>query len=123
VLSYGFRDSVSEERVAAGLLRLSNPERVRSQGGFSMLEMKRYAEARGFRASGYRGMTVDDISPLRWIIVPIEKQSGEAHFVVVVGIQGGTVDIADPSFGRHRISLSRFTKYWRDGLALVIQTR
>jgi predicted double-glycine peptidase len=68
-------------------------------------------------------MTVDDISPLRWIIVPIEKQSGEAHFVVVVGIQGGTVDIADPSFGRYRISLSRFTKYWRDGLALVIQTR
>jgi predicted double-glycine peptidase len=123
VLSYGFKDFVSEKRVAAGLLRLSDPERVRSQGGFSMLEMKRYAEARGFRASGYRNMSIDDISKLRWVIVPIEKRSGEAHFVVVVGIRGRTVELADPAFGRYRASRSRFTKLWRDGLALVIQAR
>lgn len=88
-----------------------------------MLEMKRFAEARGFKATGYRGLSIDNLSKLRWVIVPLEVFGGGMHFAVVVGVNGPVVDLADPCFGRRRTTVSYLTKRWYHGLALVIQSR
>jgi predicted double-glycine peptidase len=41
VFTYTFNDPVTEREVASGLLRQTEPLKVRHRGGFSMLDMKR----------------------------------------------------------------------------------
>src|SRR5688500_11553424 len=54
VFTYSFKDPVSERSVAQAMLRRTDPLRVKVRGGFSLLDMKRFAEARGYAAAGFR---------------------------------------------------------------------
>jgi predicted double-glycine peptidase len=120
VLSFGLGDPVSESRVLDGLARLSDPAVVRRAGGFSMLDLKRFAEARGFRGVGYGALGLDDLARFHWPIVPLRQAGGSAHFVVVVAVDADGVDVADPAFGRYRMATTKFAERWREGRALVI---
>jgi uncharacterized protein len=122
VLTYGFHDPVTEKAVAQAMLRRTDPLRVRVRGGFSLLDMKRYAEARGYRADGYRKASLDELAAMRSPIVPIVEY-GNPHFVVVRGIRDGQVDLADPGFGNRKVSLERFRSAWQDGIAFVLARR
>lgn len=121
VFTYAFRDPVSEKSVAQAMLRRSDPLRVKVRGGFSLLDMKRYAEERGYVADGFRQLTVQELLAMSNPIVPIQE-FGNAHFVVVRGAaaNAGELDIADPGFGNRRMSVEQFRKVWRDGIAFVI---
>lgn len=120
VLTYGFADPASEREVARGLLRQTEPLKVRHRGGFSMLDMKRYAAARGYRGLGFRGMSLDDI---RYFQAPIVAVSfhGYNHYVVFNGLTPeGEVRLADPAFGNRTLSRERFEEAWIDGIAFVL---
>lgn len=119
VLTYGLDHAVSEKAVAQAMLQRTDPLRVRVRGGFSLLDMKRFAESRGFKAEGYRGLTIDDLVRMPSAIVPIDEY-GNPHFVVVRAKQGETLDIADPAFGNRRMSIERFREVWKDGIGFVI---
>src|SRR5690242_19372451 len=88
VLTYTFGDPVSEREVAQGMLRQTDPLRVKVRGGFSLLDMKRYAEGRGLRAEGYRGLSLDELLRLKSPIIPIDLH-GDPHFVVVRSMREG----------------------------------
>jgi uncharacterized protein len=122
VLTYGFADPVTEKTVAQAMLRRTDPLRVRVRGGFSLLDMKRFAETRGYRAEGYRKASLDELAAMRSPIVPIVEH-GNPHFVVVRGIRDGQVDLADPGFGNRKVSLERFRGAWQDGIAFVLARR
>lgn len=47
LLTYDLGDPVTEREAATAMLRQSDPIRVRTRGGFSLLNMQEYAEARG----------------------------------------------------------------------------
>jgi predicted double-glycine peptidase len=120
VLTYTFNDPVSEREVANGLLRQTEPLKVRHRGGFSLLDMKRYAAERGYRAIGFRGMSFDDIRYLDGPIVPI-RLNGYNHYVVFKGLTPeGEIHLADPAFGNRTISRKKFEEAWMDGLAFVM---
>lgn len=119
VLTFGHKDPVTERAAAQGMLRRTDPLRVRVRGGFSLLDMKRYAESRGYRAEGFRNLTVEHLLSMPASIVPIDEY-GNPHFVVVRGKQGNDLDIADPAFGNRRMSVERFREVWRDGIGFVI---
>ena len=119
VLTYGHNDPVSEKAVAQGMLRRTDPLRVRVRGGFSLLDMKRYAESRGYQAEGFRNLSLDDLLAMKHPIVPIEDH-GSPHFVVVRGSTAGELDIADPAFGNRRMSAQRFREVWKDGIGFVV---
>ena len=119
VLTYGHNDPVSEAAVALAMLRRTDALRVRVRGGFSLLDMKRFAESRGYTAAGYRGLTLDELLGTPAAIVPIDEH-GNPHFVVVRGRQGDHVDIADPAFGNRRIPVQRFMEVWKGGIAFFI---
>jgi len=120
VLTYHFNDSVSERDVAAGLLRQTEPLKVRYRGGFSMLDMKRYVQERGYRALGFRGLTLDDIRYFDGPVVPL-KLHGYNHYVVFKGLTPeGRIRIGDPAFGNRTLSRQRFEEAWMDGLAFVM---
>lgn len=119
VLTHVFKDPVSERTAAQAMLRRTDPLRVRVRGGFSLLDMKRFAESRGYAATGYRGLSLEDLRRVPSIIVPIDEY-GDPHFVVVRGATDTEIDIADPAFGNRRMPVGRFLNIWKDGIGFVI---
>lgn len=119
VLTYGFRDPVSEYYVVMGMLAGTEPELVKQRGGFSLLDMKRFVENRGYEAQAFKYLSVEDLQLFHAPIVPI-TQHGRNHYVVFNGVRGRHVILADPAFGNRRMRIGRFMDAWVDGLAFVI---
>ena len=119
VLTYALHDPVSEKAVAQGMLRMTESLRVKARGGFSLLDMKRFAETRGYSAVGFRHLSLDELAAMPDAIVPIEEYSGP-HFVVVRGMRDGRIDIADPAFGNRSIPVTRFLELWREGIGFSV---
>lgn len=119
VLTYALNDPVSEKAVAQAMLRKTDALRVKQRGGFSLLDMKRSLDARGYAATGFRNLSLEQLLDMHHPIVPIEEYGGP-HFVVVRGLREGLVDIADPGFGNRRIPVARFLGVWREGIGFVV---
>src|SRR5262245_63267976 len=120
VLTYSHNDPVSEKLVAQGLLRSTDPIKVKVRGGFSLLEMKRFVETRGFKGAAFKGLSMEDLLSLQSPIVPIDFH-GNPHFVVVRGLNtAGEVHLADPAFGNHAMSVGEFQSIWREGIGFVV---
>jgi hypothetical protein len=119
VLTYAFQDPVSERQVAAKMLNKTEPAKVRARGGFSLLDMKRFVEDRGYSGEAYKYLSFDDLKLFRAPIVPI-RVHGFNHYVVLNAITDREVLLADPAFGNRAMPLARFEKAWLDGLAFVV---
>ena len=120
VFSFTFNDPVTEREVAKGLLRQTEPLKVRHRGGFSMLDMKRYAAERGYQALGFQGMRFADIRYLDAPIVPVNFH-GYHHYVVYKGLSSdGKIHLADPAFGNRFMTQESFEAAWVGGTALVM---
>lgn len=120
VLTYDFNDNTPEAAIVVWILHRTSPIRVRARGGFSLLDLKHFAQARGYNAEGFSGMSLDDLAAERsWVITPI-RFKGFDHFVVVKGIVGDRVVIGDPGFGNVTMETGRFEKMWKSGIAFII---
>lgn len=119
VLTYGRQFAVTEEEAARGMLRRTDPLKVRHRGGFSLLDMKRYASTLGFDADGYAELSLDELATMSWAIVPIRSR-GYNHFVVVREIAAGEVHIADPGFGNYSLPVSRFLAAWQGQVGFLV---
>lgn len=115
ILNYQYDDPVSEREVASGLISreeyLANPDLVRIQQGFSLLDLKRFVDERGYQGIGYGSLEFSDLLSLAPIIVPVDL-SGYPHFVVFRGALGNRVLLADPAFGNRTILASKFQSAW-----------
>ena len=120
VLTFTHKDPVSEKLVAQRMLRRTDPLKVKLRGGFSLLDMKLFVETRRLTGAGFKGLNFGDLLALKSPIVPIDMH-GNPHFVVVRGLtRSGAVDVADPAFGNHTMSVSEFQRAWREGMAFVV---
>ena len=119
VLTFDLADPVSETAVASAMLRTTDALRVKARGGFSLLDMKRFAQGRGYAATGYRDLTLSQLAVLKAAIVPIH-QFGYPHFVVVRGVADGEVRLADPAFGNRRMPVEEFLQAWKGGVGFVV---
>jgi uncharacterized protein len=122
VLTYGFQDPVSERYAAAKMLEKTDPAKVRARGGFSLLDMKRFVEERGYTADAYQHLSFEDLKLFRGAIVPINPH-GYNHYVVVNGVTRDRVLLADPAFGNLTMTVDRFKSVWMDGLAFVVNPK
>jgi predicted double-glycine peptidase len=118
LLTYHYGEPVSEKAVAQAMLGKTDPLRVKVRGGFSLLDLKRYAEARGFQADGYTGVSLADLVKLGPAIVPVQLE-GYPHFVVFRALSGDRVLIADPAFGNRSVEVELFDKAWQK-IAFVV---
>jgi predicted double-glycine peptidase len=120
VFTHFLEDPVPETAVIVWLLGRTDPVRVQSRGGFSLLDLKRFANARGYEAEGYADMTLNDLVDFQSpVIVPVSVK-GYDHFVVFMGAQGDRVLLADPGFGRVTSSAARFEAIWQGGIGFVV---
>jgi len=115
VLTYQHGDPVTERQAARALIDrpeyLDNPEIVRVRLGFSLLDMKRFVDSLGYEGVGYGRLALDDLAERVPAIVPVWLNAAP-HFVVVKGIEGGRVAMADPAFGNRSLSVARFMDAW-----------
>lgn len=119
VLTYGHGDAVSEAHVAASMLKKTDAVTVKKQGGFSLLDMKRFVEDRGYTGRGYKHLSVNDLKAFQAPIIPIDNY-GFNHYVVFNGMKDDEVFLADPAFGNRKMKLQQFNRVWMDGMAFVV---
>jgi predicted double-glycine peptidase len=122
LLKYQHGVAVSEKEIAEAMLRRTDPLKVKTRGGFSLLDMKRFAETRGFEAIGYMDLELEELAELGAAIVPVQPR-GYAHFVVVRGISPDKVLVADPAFGNRTMDRASFERAWQPKVGFVVRTR
>ena len=119
LLTYQHGERVTEKAVAQTMLGKTDPLRVKVRGGFSLLDLKRYASARGFQADGYSDMTLADLAKLGAAIVPVVFDR-YPHFVVFRALSDDRVLIADPAYGNRSLEVEAFEKAWQK-IAFVVE--
>src|SRR5690554_8092516 len=81
LLSFHYDRPVTEQEVFANMLALADQDKVRQQG-FSMLDMKRYLEAEGYQADGFRMPLAGIRDQVRVPVIALVTLGGYRHFVV-----------------------------------------
>ncbi|WP_298434868.1 C39 family peptidase [Geobacter sp.] len=117
LLTYHYEDKVSEQEVFDAMFEAGDQEKIRREG-FSMLDMKKYLEANGYTANGYK----IDLPKLAKVGVPaiaLINHNGYKHFVVVKGVTAKEVLLGDPSLGTRTIQRPDFEKMW-NGLVFIV---
>ena len=92
---------------------LENPAIVQQRQGFSLLDMKRFADRRGYKGMGFGKMTLADLLENAPVMVPITVH-GYNHFVVFRGLVANRVLLADPAWGNRTMRIDKFEKAWID---------
>ena len=115
VLTYQHGDAVPERDIARALIKreeyLVNPRLVRVRQGFSLFDLQRYVDGRGYEGVPLGKMTYEDLLERAPMIVPISMY-GYNHFVVFRGALGNRVLLADPSFGNRTLAIETFQNAW-----------
>jgi predicted double-glycine peptidase len=115
LLRYEFGESVTEKEIARGLISrgeyIEHPELVQIREGFSLLDLKRYVQTRGYKGLGFGKLDVNDLIERAPIVVPINAL-GYNHFVIFRGIMGDRVLLADPAWGNRTMTLDKFQRMW-----------
>jgi predicted double-glycine peptidase len=125
LFNYYLNKPVNESVIIKTLLEINKKrgtlEEVIKRRGFSLLDLKLFAEDQGFKGSGYR-LEFEDLVKLGTpAIVPIIP-SGFKHFVVFRGADQQRVYLADPSVGNMVESIEEFKRDWYGftNVALVV---
>ena len=115
ILNFQHGDPVSEREIAIGMMGrdeyLENPQIVTYRQGFSLLDLKRFADQRGYNGVGLGQLSMNDLVDRAPIIVPVSIR-GYQHFVVFRGLVEDRVLLADPAFGNRTLSRADFEQAW-----------
>lgn len=120
LLAFHYQDKVTEHDVFVEMLALADEEKVRKHG-FSMLDMKHYLEARGYRADGFRMALSGLREKVRLPMIVLLNIEGFRHFVLIKGISEDEVLVGDPARGLKVYSYGQFSDYW-NGTAFIIRS-
>lgn len=110
LLRYHYGDPQNEQTIFVGMWKEGDREQIRRLG-FSLLDMKRYLNARGITADGYV-VTLADIERTGIPGIALIDMKGYKHFVVIKGVANGQVLVGDPSLGIRLIEEEHFRSMW-----------
>ncbi|MET1077364.1 MAG: C39 family peptidase [Pseudomonas sp.] len=119
LLDYFLGQNLQERQVMEGLLRYGEADKIVERRGFSLLDMKRYVGALGYKSGGFRAEFADLEGLEHPAIVPIEY-AGFKHFVVVREVYNDHVFVADPALGNISFTRVRFEAIWDQNVLFAI---
>ena len=111
-----------DEQVAFEQMYTHGDQAKINREGFSLLDIKRFLEANGFQADGYK-VPLDKLAQENLPAIVLIDEKGYHHFVVVKGMRNGRVLVGDPARGTRVLSETRFMSMWKNGLVFVIHNR
>ncbi|MEO7401695.1 MAG: C39 family peptidase [Polaromonas sp.] len=121
LLTHHYGVPVSESTVFEYMYRNGDQTKIR-QEGFSLLDMKRFLQARGFEADGFE-QPLEKLIEARLPAIALINENGYMHFVVIKGLRGGRVLIGDPANGTRAVPRAVFEASWQSRLLFVIHNR
>lgn len=117
LLKYQHGIDTDEKTVAKGLINreeyIKDPELLKINEGFSLLDLSRYTKKIGLQGKGYGGLKLKDLLTLAPILIPVNL-SGYNHFVIFRGKMNDRVLLADPAWGNRTLFVDDFNKAWID---------
>jgi predicted double-glycine peptidase len=132
VLRHGFAENVTETELIGyififGQTPAEGYKKYFKRQGFTLLDLKRAARAKGYQGKGYKGMNLDELLEFVEgehvpVLVPI-RPMGYNHFVVVRGAAGNRVLLADPAKGNSTMTIQQFLEVWIDGIGFILSPR
>lgn len=114
LLTYHYDLPTDEDEVFQAMIRVGDRRKIQ-QYGFSMLDMKRYLDQRGFRSDGFK-MTLDKLIKIGMPGITLLNAQGYKHFVVVKGLDNSHVLISDPAVGSVVVPRSHFETIWNGAI-------
>lgn len=118
IFNEAFGHSTTEQQVLVNMLKIADPDIVREKG-FSLLDMKTYAQSVGMEAEGYR-LDYDKLTAIDLPSVALLDIKGYKHFVVIRKAFADRVAIGDPALGNRTMSRAEFQKAWNDVAFIVV---
>ena len=120
LLNSYFHDHVSEQEVLESIVgKLNDAEKSRrKKDGLTLLDLKEFAEKRGYQAVGVK-LQASVLPKLQGPILVYLETKEYRHFAILRGIREDRVFLADSVRGNIRMSLDAFMKQW-PGIALVL---
>ena len=122
ILRYGFGENVTEREILVQLFDLLSEEDkiVSRREGFSLRDLQRVAQARHYKAEGFR-LDARDLSTLGGPVIVFIQPRGYKHFAVLRGVKGDRMYLADPSRGNIRVPTYTFLEQWLqdDGKGII----
>lgn len=119
LLTHHYSRATSETDAFKAMWEVGDQARIRDLG-FSLLEMKRFLEASGLRADGFK-LTLERVSEIGVPGIALIEEEGYRHFVVVKGFSRGKVLVGDPARGLRTLTPKKFSKMW-DGTILFVRS-
>jgi hypothetical protein len=116
LLAFHYDDNINEQNVFVDMFQNGDKLKIQKQG-FSLLDMKRFLERRGYQSDGFR-MSLND---LKVPAITIINNNGYMHFVIIKGFNGEEVLVGDPSVGVKVIPRDDFIKMWEQRILFLIK--
>lgn len=121
LLTYHYRDRVTEQDVFKGMFERGEQDLIRREG-FSLLDMKLYLEGRGYRADGIQA-SLDELAEARIPAIVLIQENGYSHFVVIKGVRNGRVLVGDPAVGSKTYPREDFEQVWTNRILFLIRDK
>lgn len=128
LLTYSLGDTVDEVTILRPILEPLRKDRgrLRKKEGLSLLDLRGEAQARGYKAEGFR-LTPEVLPKLKRPVIVYIKPRDYPHFAVLKGIRADRAYLADPSLGNVRFPIYKFLEMWLDetgkGIVFVVERK
>jgi predicted double-glycine peptidase len=121
LLTYHYGEPTDERAVFTQMYQRGDQAKIRKEG-FSMLDMKRFLDTRGYKADGFQ-LPIDRLATEQVPAIVLLSERGYRHFVVVKGVGRGRVLVGDPAMGTRAMSIERFTRLWVNHILFVVYNK
>jgi predicted double-glycine peptidase len=121
LMQYYFQDEVTERDILEDIVARMDDTAIknRQKEGLSLLDLKQFAQRRGYQAVGVKNLKFSALPKLRGPVLVYLETSEYKHFAILRGVKEDRVFLSDPSRGNIRLSVEAFSEEW-PGIALVL---
>jgi predicted double-glycine peptidase len=120
ILRYYYGLQTTELETVIGMFKHGKQEDIKKVG-FSLFDMKRYANSLKYAADGYKIPKLEDLKKLTIPVIALIDTANYKHFVVIRHVDDRYVYIADPSWGNRRIANDEFKEIWNQNIIFAVQ--
>lgn len=116
IFRYAYGRDTNEQQVLVNMLKVADPDLVWEKG-FSLLDMKNYAQAIGMRGEGY-AVKYPALQELKMPVIILLNIKNYKHFVVLRKAWPDYVQVGDPALGNRAMTRKDFEAAW-NGVVFV----
>ncbi|WP_426110632.1 C39 family peptidase [Massilia sp. PWRC2] len=118
LLTFHYGTPIDERTVFSDMFVRGDQAKIRREG-FSLLDIKRFLERRGFTADGFR-QPLQKLLDAELPAIVLIAEKGYQHFVVIQGAADGRILLGDPATGTRAMARAAFEQLWTNKLLFLI---